>query len=96
MLSVSNNNCSCPHPIVLRAHHHVHCYAPPSGGQRQHAGSELQVWRHCCQQTTSKSVGLQDRDVYFMVDSSEDKVWLTDFSTNLAHWQVRKHKELDS
>lgn len=27
-----------------------------------------------------------------MVDSSEDKVWLTDFSTSLAHWQVRKHK----
>jgi len=30
-----------------------------------------------------------------MVDSSEDEVWLTDFSTNLAHWQVRKHKVLD-
>jgi len=66
--------------------------------QHQHAfaDSDHQVWRHCCQQTTSNSVDLQDRDVWYMVDSSKDEVWLTNFSTNLAPWQVRKRKVLDS
>ncbi|KAL0040472.1 hypothetical protein WJX77_008119 [Trebouxia sp. C0004] len=43
--------------------------------------------RKLCQPSAYGSITDKDGDVCFMVDSSEDKVWLTDFSTNLAHWQ---------
>ncbi|DBB05024.1 TPA: hypothetical protein ACH3X3_010295 [Trebouxia sp. C0006] len=43
--------------------------------------------RKLCQPSAYGCNPDKDRDVCLMVDSSDDKVWLTNFSTNLAHWQ---------